>query len=190
VFVVEGGLQAVEVTGKALEPIPELMVPVDMIDVTGLVQLMDSGDSTLVLDLGRSIDFRDGHIPGAIWGVRARLDRLRPQLSAARHVVITSPDGIIARLAVPEVKSLTTADVQVLEGGTQVWHAFGRPLVKDRTTPPDDECIDFYLRAYDRNSGVEAAMNAYLTWEIGLVHEIDRDGTVMFGIPGQSHAAA
>ena len=41
----------------------------------------------------------------------------------------------------------------MLEGGTDAWRAFGRPLVKDRTNPPDDACIDFYLRPYDRNSG-------------------------------------
>jgi len=143
----------------------------------------------LVLDLARSVEFRDGHIPGAVWGVRSRLAALRPQLSAARHVVITSPDGMLARLAVAEVKALSAAEVLVLDGGTDAWHAFGRPLVKDRTTPADGECIDFYLRPYDRNSGVEEAMNAYLAWEIDLVHEIRRDGTVAFGIPGESHAA-
>ncbi|MDR3529494.1 MAG: rhodanese-like domain-containing protein [Rhodopila sp.] len=190
VFVVEGGLEAVEATGAAAVPVPELGTPVDLIDVTGLLHLLDSGARTLVLDVGRSIDFRDGHIPGAVWGVRTRLDALRPQLSAARHVVITSPDGMLARLAVPEVKGLTRADVHVLEGGSDAWHAFGRPLVKDRTTPPDEACIDFYLRPYDRNSGVEEAMNAYLSWEIDLVHEIERDGTVAFGVPGETDAAA
>jgi rhodanese-related sulfurtransferase len=190
VFVVEGGLDAIKATGSAAVAVPELATPVDLIDVTRLVGLLDSGAKTLVLDLGRSVDFRDGHIPGAVWGVRARLGALRSQLVAARHVVITSPDGMLARLAVPEVKELTSADVHVLEGGTDAWHAFGRPLVKDRTTPPDEACIDFYLRPYDRNSGVEEAMNAYLSWEIDLVHEIKRDGTVVFGIPGESHAAA
>jgi hypothetical protein len=28
---------------------------------------------------------------------------------------------------------------------------------------------------------VEEAMQAYLSWEIDLVHEIERDGTVRFG---------
>ena len=70
----------------------------------------------------------------------------------------------------------------VLEGGTEAWRAFGRPLVKDRTNPPDEACIDAYLRPYDRNSGVEEAMNAYLTWEIELVHQIERDDTVAFGV--------
>lgn len=190
VFVVEGGLEAIKETGSAAVPVPELGAPVDLIDVMALVHLLDSGDGTLVLDLGRSVDYRDGHIPGAVWGVRARLDKLRPQLSAARHIVLTSPDGMLARLAVNEVKGLTKADVRVLQGGTDAWHSFGRPLVKDKTTPPDGACIDFYLRPYDRNSGIEEAMNAYLSWEIDLVHEIERDGTVVFGLPGESHAAA
>jgi rhodanese-related sulfurtransferase len=188
VFVVEGGLEAVRTTAPAVVPVPELAAPVDLIDVTAFVHLLDSGARTVVLDLARSIEFRDGHIPGAIWGVRGRLEPLRPQLSGAGHVVITSPDGMLARLAVPEVKALTSAQVHVLEGGTEAWHAFGRPLIKDRTTPPDEACIDFYLRPYDRNSGVEAAMQAYLSWEIDLVHQIERDGTVAFGVPGEADA--
>ena len=88
-----------------------------------------------------------------------------------------------------EVKALTKVEVRALEGGTDAWHAFGRPLVKDRTTPPDEACIDSYLRAYDRNSGVEEAMNAYLTWEIELANQIKRDDTVSFGVgeAGASH---
>ena len=190
VFVVEGGLDAVKATGTAPVPVPELAAPVDTVDVTRLLHLLDTGAGTLVLDVGLSVDFRDGHIPGAVWGVRGRLAAVRPQLAAARHVVLTSPDGMLARLAVAEVQGLTAAAVHVLEGGTDAWHAFGRPLVKDKTTPPDDACIDFYLRPYDRNSGIEAAMNAYLSWEIDLVHEIEKDGTVVFGIPGETDAAA
>ena len=190
VFVVEGGLEAVSAPGSAPVAVPELGAAVKLVDVTGLVHLLDSGAGTLVLDLGRSVDFRDGHIPGALWGVRSRLGSLKPQLAAARHVVITSPDGMLGRLAVAEVEALTGATVHVLDGGTDAWHAFGRPLVKDRTTPADDACVDFYLRPYDRNSGVQEAMNAYLSWEIDLVREIERDATVRFGIPGEAHAAA
>ncbi len=182
VFVVEGGLDAIRTTGRERLPVPELAAKVPTIDVSGLVALLDSGDGTAVIDLARSIDFRDGHIPGAVWGVRTRLAALKPQLAGAKHVVITSPDGIAARLAVGEVKGLCDAEVRVLEGGTDAWHAFGRPLVKDRSTPPDEACIDSYLRAYDRNSGVEEAMQAYLTWEIELANQIRRDDTVAFGV--------
>jgi rhodanese-related sulfurtransferase len=187
VFVVEGGLEAAASSGRALAPVPELSLPVSSIDVTGLVALFDRGEGTVVIDLARSIDFRDGHMPGALWGVRTRLGGLRAAVAGASYVVLTSPDGVLARLAVDEVKGLSDAEVLVLEGGTEAWHAFGRPLVKDRTNPPDEACIDAYLRPYDRNSGVEEAMNGYLTWEIELVHQIERDDTVKFGV---EHAAA
>ncbi|HST75969.1 MAG TPA: rhodanese-like domain-containing protein [Acetobacteraceae bacterium] len=182
VFVVEGGLEEVRESGTAIVPVPELRAPVPMIDVLGLTHLLDAGDRTVVVDLGRSIDYREGHIPGAHWGIRTRLDQLRGLLAGARHVVLTSPDGVLARLAAPEVRGLTEAEVRVLEGGTDAWHAFGRPLVKDRTNPPDAACVDFYLRPYDRNTGVEQAMKAYLSWEIDLVREIARDGTIHFGV--------
>ena len=181
VFVAEGALEAAASSGRALAPVPELERPVPRIDVTGLVALLDRGEGTVVIDLARSVDFRDGHIPGALWGVRTRLDGLRPLLAGASHVVLTSPDGMLARLAVDEVKGLSGAEVVVLDGGTENWRAFGRPLVKDRTNPPDEACVDAYLRPYDRNSGVEEAMNAYLTWEIDLVHQIEHDDTVAFG---------
>ena len=182
VFVVEGGLDAIRTGGAAPVQVPELAVDVPTIDVPGLAALLDGGHGTVLIDLARSVDFREGHIPGALWGVRTRLSTLQPSLSSARHLVLTSPDGALARLAVEEVQQICDAEVRVLDGGTDAWHAFGRPLVKDRTTPPDEACVDFYLRPYDRNSGVEEAMQAYLSWEIDLVHEIERDGTVRFGV--------
>ena len=184
VFVLEGGLAAGTVTAEAAAqpaaPWPALG-PALGIDVAGLARLLDAGDGTAVVDLARSIDFRDGHIPGALWGIRARLDRLAPKLAAARHVVVTCPDGTLAALAVAELRGLTRAEIRVLQGGTAAWRAAGRPLAKDRSDPPDTACADCYLRPYDRNSGVEEAMKAYLAWEIDLVHDIVRDGTVHFG---------
>ncbi len=135
-----------------------------------------------IIDLARSIDFRAGHIPSAHWGVRGRLDPLVRKFTSAHRIVLTSPDGMLARFAHAEVQEMTKAKVLVLEGGTAAWRAAGHPLAANRADPPDDACIDFYLRAYDRNSGVEEAMNAYLTWEIDLVNEIQRDGTIAFGV--------
>jgi rhodanese-related sulfurtransferase len=170
VFVVEGALDDLAEPGPAVPLTPE-------VDETDEIP-----EGALVLDLARSIDFRAGHIPGAIWGVRTRLSKLRDRLGAATHVIVTSPDGILARLAVPEVKGMTGAPVQVLRGGTKAWARAGGQLVADKTDPPDEACVDFYLRPYDRNSGVEQAMQAYLSWEIDLVREIERDGTVAFGV--------
>ncbi len=172
VFVVEGGLEG------AAAPVP---LPADSAGSIAPDELAADRDGTVIVDVARSIDYRAGHIPGALWGIRTRLDRLRDALSDARRVVVTSPDGLLARLAVAELKGLTAAPVLALAGGTQAWAAAGHELAADRTAPPDLECVDFYLRPYDRNEGVEAAMQAYLSWEINLIGEIERDGTVKFG---------
>ena len=170
VFVAEGALGTAVPPGPAL-PKVEWVEPDEV-----------AAPGTVVVDLARSIDFRDGHIPGAVWGVRSRLEGLAPRLAGARLVVAASPDGVLAAHAVAELRGLTHARVAALRGGTQAWRAAGKPLERDRTVPADGECIDFYLRPYDRNSGVEEAMQAYLSWEIDLVHEIARDGTVRFGV--------
>jgi rhodanese-related sulfurtransferase len=168
VFVVEGALEGVE---NVTPPAPMATTGVGPEAVAG----------ALVIDLARSIDFRAGHIPGAVWGIRTRLDRLKPSLAAAKSVVVTSPDGILAAMALDELRALTAAPVAPLAGGTTAWAMAGGTLEADCTNPPDEDCADFYLRPYDRNHGIEEAMHAYLSWEIDLVREIERDGTVTFG---------
>jgi rhodanese-related sulfurtransferase len=155
--------------------VPELDAPVPQVDAATLAVL-----DVEIIDLVRSVVFREGHIPRAQWGIRSRLAG-HPAFAAARPVVLTCPDGRLSRLAMAEAQALTPAPVRALAGGTAAWRAAGLPMHADRTVPADDECVDFYLRPYDRNSGVQDAMNAYLSWEIDLVREIERDGTVRFG---------
>ena len=170
VFVVEGGLDDLADPGPARPLAPEE----DAVD--------QPPPGAVVLDLARSVDFRAGHIPGALWGVPTRLAALRERLQAASEVVLTSPDGVLARLAAAEVRGLTDARVHMLRGGTAAWVEAGGALEASPANPPDEACIDVHLRPYDRNSGVEEAMRAYLSWEIDLVREIERDGTVAFGV--------
>jgi rhodanese-related sulfurtransferase len=145
-----------------------------------LAALLAEG-SAQVVQLSRSTDFREGHVPDALWGVRSRLAKLAPRLAGDRAVVVVAQDEAIGRLAVPELQALVPAPVKLLAGGLAAWKAAGLPLAKDRRNPEDADCIDAYLRPYDRNDGVEAAMREYLSWEIDLVHEVARDGDARFG---------
>ena len=47
---------------------------------------------------------------------------------------------------------------------------------------PDDGELsdDVWYKPYQRVDAVEDSMKAYLTWEVGLVEQIERDGTTNF----------
>jgi rhodanese-related sulfurtransferase len=165
VYVVQDGLKGATVSGAWKPEAPEVTKA-----PTVTPQALAAETSVTVVDLARSIDFRGGHIPGSVWAVRGRIPK------AGGRVVITAPDPLVAHLAAAEVPG-----ARVLEGGVAAWKAAGLPMAADRQTPPDEACVDWYLRPYDRNSGIEAAMHEYLSWEIDLVHEVERDGDSRFG---------
>ncbi|NKC29922.1 rhodanese-like domain-containing protein [Falsiroseomonas selenitidurans] len=177
VFCLTGGLAGALETGPAAPALPAALRPaVARVEVAALHR-----DGPVVVDLARSLAFRAGHIPGAIWGVRTRLALLLPLLAPGRPVVVTAPSEELAALGAAELAGLGVAPVAVLEGGNAAFVAAGGTLAADRTNPPDEACVDAWLRPYDRNAGVEAAMREYLAWEIDLVHAVERDGDAPFG---------
>jgi rhodanese-related sulfurtransferase len=183
VFVLSGGLDGILEQGAGAFDAPEVAaVNVEDIDADSLKSALDAGAAT-VLDVGLSKAFRAGHIAGSLWGVRSRLDGLRGSLpDNGLLVVVDESDNGLARLAVPELRGLCGAEIKVLVGGKRAWRDAGHALKADRTTPPDEACIDYALRAYDRNSQQEEKMNEYLDWEVNLVNQIEEDRDTRFRI--------
>ena len=151
-----------------------------LISPRDLKSLLDRGD-VLVIDLGTSLQYRDEHIPNARWAIRSRLHTVLPSLPKLGHMVVTSSDGRIAELAALDLAALTKVPVWALEGGTAAWRAAGFPLVagaEDMTCPPED----VWYRPYDRAKDREAAMREYLSWEVDLVRQVERDGDARFSV--------
>ena len=145
-----------------------------------LKSLLDGGDA-LVIDLATSLQYRDGHIPGARWAIRSRLATIFPTLPSLGHIVVTSSDGRLAELAALDLTALTKAPVRALEGGTAAWRAAGFPLssgAEHMASPPED----VWYRPYDRAQDREAAMREYLSWEVDLVRQVERDGDARFKV--------
>lgn len=178
--VLEGGL-----TGGSLEAGPHsseiaglASVNVDEVSVVELEKHLSDGGAT-VIDVGRSLDFRHGHIPGAWFAVRSRLEKGLNETPIKGRLVVTSGDGVVARLAAAEAAKLVSTPVSCLIGGTDAWSAAGLPLAEGEENMADAP-DDMWLRPYDRSSGIAEAMNTYLSWEVDLVDQIDRDGTTDF----------
>ena len=181
VAVLEGGLgQGPLETGPVRPAVPELDgLRVGTVDPARLSAMADA----VTVDLGPSIAHRAGHVPGAWWAIRARLADEVAGLPAGGPVVLTSPDGQLARLAAADLAPVAGRVVLALEGGTAAWTGAGMPL-EQGIGRPLSAVEDVYYRPYDRTDGVEEAMNAYLTWEVDLLRQLERDGTLAFpGFP-------
>ena len=176
VHVLVDGMSGAQET--APEPTPEVM-PAPEVSVEDLSRRLGEADLA-ILDLGESRVFRKAHIPGAKWAIRSRIGQTGPALPEAGTVILTSADGRVAALGVEEVRALTGAEVFVLAGGTDAWAAAGHKVEGDPAYPADEDCIDVYLRAYDRNADVEARMQEYIDWEIALINQIADDPDVEF----------
>jgi len=175
VFVLSGGLDALpSQSGSYVPAVPE-------VDAASVVSVKPSEvpDGAVIIDLADSLAYRDGHIAGAWWAIRARLADALTRLPAAKTYVIASRDGRLARLGAQDLKGLTDADVRVLEGGTDAWRAAGQSMEEGYTQLAADR-EDIFYKPYDREGTVEDAMNQYLDWEIELINQIKRDGTLVF----------
>lgn len=167
----------------ATGPTPRVQVPrAPTISVAELASRLEGDAPPAVLDLGTSVKYRRrGHIPAAWWGVRSRLTDARETIGDVGTLVLTSTDGQLAKLAVPDAQQAwPDADVVALAGGNKAWRHAGHDMEPgfDRaTTTPDD----VWYKPYDHDGDVVAQHRRdYLTWEVALVDQLERDPTVRF----------
>jgi rhodanese-related sulfurtransferase len=139
---------------------------------------MFARNAATVVDLSLSRDYLKEHIPGAWFAIRARLDRALKKIPVRGTLVLTSEDGVLARLAVAEAEALTGAPVRFLASGNAAWKAAGYELSAEPLMA--DEAADQWRKPYERSGDVAAAMKEYLAWEIDLLPRIERDGSVSF----------
>lgn len=132
-----------------------------------------------VLDLDTSIEYEAGHIKGARFVKRKSLGRILPSMNDGRRVVLTSSDGVIARIVAAEVGDRSS--VWVLEGGKRAAMLSGIPF-SDGPEQMLDAGDEVWRRPLDIAGDQTPHMRNYLQWEVGLIDQIDRDETVRFSV--------
>jgi rhodanese-related sulfurtransferase len=151
---------------------------VPSIDAGALHARLQAGGAEVV-DVDWSRGYIAGHIPGAWYAIRARLDAALAMLPATEAIVFTSADGVLARLAAAEWHDRAPAPVLTLSGGTTAWVAAGHGQERGATRMASVR-EDERLRAREQAGSVEDAMRAYLAWEIDLVNQMATDDDQRF----------
>lgn len=112
-----------------------------------------------VLHVDASASFRRGHLPGAAWTPRGRLESriadVVPEVDAP--LLLTCVSGLQAAFAAATLRELGRREVAWLEGGTTAWAANGGALASADLPPQDDEL----LSPVERD---DRAMREYLDW--------------------------
>lgn len=165
-------------TGPAPAPLSS-MVLAETLTTDELSAVLDSGQPVALVDLSESLVYRKGHVPGAKWSIRARLGD-----SLAMHnvgmVILMASDARLAHLAALDLKiARPELIIRVYAEGLAGWQKSGRPVAEgltDAMTAVDD----VWWKPYDHQGGVQKAMQDYLTWEVGLVEQVERDGLIRF----------
>jgi rhodanese-related sulfurtransferase len=181
-YVLDHKLAAAELTTEAEPRFPKGFAMPKPATV-GASELNAALKTTLVIDLDTSLRYRDGHVPGAWFAVRAGLAKSIPEMikkqPGAARLVLVSPDGEIAALAAQEAAG--SLPVAILAGGMKAWRD-AKLAVETGHTRMADPPTDVWYRPYDNNQGVEAAMRQYLDWEVDLVPQVKRDGDATFEV--------
>jgi len=131
-------------------------------------KLQDS--TTLILDVGSSLDFEAAHIPGAKWISRGWLEIEIPERCPDRHhaIVVTCTDGVQSIFAARALRRIGYADVRALSGGIRAWSAAGfsnEAGLDARLVEPNDVVLSPSIR------GSREDMQRYLDWEVTLTRQ-------------------
>ena len=136
--------------------------------------------SPVIIDVGSSAAYVLSHVPGARWCLRSTLAQTLAATDASGSpLVLTSPDGVMARLAAGDLADVGREDVLVLEGGTRAWREAGFAPSSGPThlfSPRDD----LWLASSERPGDERANVMAYLDWETSLLADIERGGAVPY----------
>lgn len=140
--------------------------------------LADSG-AVQIVDIRGSMDYRDGHIDGAVWSIRPRISTVVQEDSS---VLLVADDAGVAALAASDLRDAGIKVSGQLSGGTDDWKAAGFEIVETPNTPAHADCIDYLFLTPERNQGNLDDARAYLAWEIGLIDQLDEQERGVFAI--------
>ncbi|PPR09784.1 MAG: Thiosulfate sulfurtransferase GlpE [Alphaproteobacteria bacterium MarineAlpha11_Bin1] len=180
VYILESGLDSSEATEQGTIPqIDRGMMDLNTLTPLELSNAITSG-SAFVVDVDNSMDYREGHLPGAVWCTRSRIERLK--VPDGVTVVLYSEHETRARLAAIDLSEEVGGPIAILEGGRDAWNAGSFPIEASPEIPMDADCIDYLFWVSRRHMGSDEAALAYLEWEENLPAQIEADGDARFSV--------
>lgn len=132
-----------------------------------------------IIDVSVSDAYEERHIPGAIWCSRTALNTFLETHPYDEATVLTSEDGIVAKLAASDLAPSLQERLFTLTGGNAAWRDAGLEMttgLAEMASPRDDH----WLASSERPGDTRENVVSYLEWEITLFDDIERGGHVPY----------
>lgn len=137
----------------------------------------------LLIDAGPGMEYREGHVPGAVWLIRPDVVKRADLFKGVKKVAVHADSDGRADLVAAEIRGVAPGvEVSVVSGGKRAWTDIGGTLEASPDQPSDEACIDYLFWTHDRLRGNNEASAEYFRWELALPGQIVRDGSVNFRI--------
>ena len=171
VYALDGGVEAWTASERSLEVGLERAEPALLAEARESVRLVEPEEAfdppyAMVIHVGTSQEFADGHPPGADWETRASLEQVNDYLRADEDtpLIVICEDGRQSLLAAQTLMRLGRDGVSAVRGGMAAYREERLPIEEGLTGvmwAPND------VLAFGPQRGF-ADMQHYLRWETAL----------------------
>jgi rhodanese-related sulfurtransferase len=132
-----------------------------------------------VIDVADSLSYKRGHIPGAWFAIRSRLEESLGAFPQSSGFVVTGDDSALVALSARDLAKISGKPVSILEGGNAAWRKANLPLTpgfENLATKTDDIFRQPFLWGQFEPMSPEfkQAANAYFDWELQLPAQLER----------------
>jgi rhodanese-related sulfurtransferase len=156
---------------------------IEPVELNGLLQTK----KTTVIDVANSLAYESGHIPGAWFVVRSRLEESLKILPRSSNFVVTGDDSSLIVLTARDLAQISGKQVSILHGGNAAWRKAKLPLksgLENLASRADDMARHPYRTGREpMTPEFRKAANAYFAWELQLPEQLERAMETNFKLP-------
>jgi rhodanese-related sulfurtransferase len=155
---------------------------------TGELDALLQAKKATVIDVADSLSYKKGHIPGAWFVIRSRLNEALGTIPQSSSFVVTGDNPALVALTGRDLAEISGRPVSILEGGNAAWRKANLPLTsgfEKLATKTDDIFLQPFLWGQFEPMSPEfkEAANAYFEWELQLPGRLERAKETNFKAP-------
>lgn len=145
------------------------------IEAAELNAQLQANKATLI-DVADSLSYKKGHIPGAWFVIRARLDDELQKIPPSSSFVVTGDDPALVALTGRDLARISGKPVSILAGGNAAWRQAKVPLAQgfEKLATKTDDKSTPTGQSDPKSPEFKQAANAYFDWELQLPEGLER----------------